>query len=95
MQVGLMNTYDEETRHFFKHSSVRVLLCPRAGGKGHSWVKQQVSLENYYVLEVEKISAVYSLNGEYYLKDIFRFFAQLLGSWNNLYSSSEDSHCGC
>ncbi|CAJ2650583.1 unnamed protein product [Trifolium pratense] len=39
--VGLMNTYDEETRHFFKHSSVKVLLCPRAGGKGHSWVKQQ------------------------------------------------------
>ncbi|KAL5098908.1 hypothetical protein RYX36_003235 [Vicia faba] len=39
--VGLMNTYDEETRRFFKHSSVRVLLCPRSGGKGHSWVKQQ------------------------------------------------------
>ncbi|GAU20683.1 hypothetical protein TSUD_230970, partial [Trifolium subterraneum] len=39
--VGLMKTYDEETRHFFKHSSVKVLLCPRAGGKGHSWLKQQ------------------------------------------------------
>ncbi|CAL5187564.1 unnamed protein product [Lathyrus oleraceus] len=39
--VGLMNTYDEETRQYFKHSSVRVLLCPRSGGKGHSWVKQQ------------------------------------------------------
>lgn len=39
--VGLMNTYDEETRSFFKHSSVRVLLCPRSGGKGHSLLKQQ------------------------------------------------------
>lgn len=39
--VGLMNTHDEDTRQFFKNSSVRVLLCPRAGGKGHSWVKTQ------------------------------------------------------
>ncbi|KAL2348091.1 hypothetical protein Fmac_002091 [Flemingia macrophylla] len=39
--VGLMNTHDEVTRRFFKHSSVRVLLCPRSGGKGHSWVKKQ------------------------------------------------------
>ncbi|XP_020218217.1 phospholipase D beta 1 [Cajanus cajan] len=39
--VGLMNTHDEDTRRFFKHSSVRVLLCPRSGGKGHSWVKKQ------------------------------------------------------
>ncbi|RYQ79804.1 hypothetical protein Ahy_Scaffold1g106625 isoform A [Arachis hypogaea] len=39
--VGLMDTHDEDTRHFFKHSSVRVLLCPRAGGKGHSLLKTQ------------------------------------------------------
>ncbi|KAK7307827.1 hypothetical protein VNO77_41233 [Canavalia gladiata] len=39
--VGLMNTRDEDTRNFFKNSSVRVLLCPRSGGKGHSWVKKQ------------------------------------------------------
>ncbi|XP_042496640.1 LOW QUALITY PROTEIN: phospholipase D beta 1-like [Macadamia integrifolia] len=37
---GFMHTHDEETRHFFKHSSVQVLLCPRSDGK-HSWVKQQ------------------------------------------------------
>ena len=45
-----MNTYDEETRSFFKHSSVRVLLCPRSGGKGHSWLKQQVSFKNYFCM---------------------------------------------
>ncbi|KOM44745.1 hypothetical protein LR48_Vigan06g005100 [Vigna angularis] len=39
--VGLMNTHDEDTRQFFKHSSVQVLLCPRAGGKGHSFLKTQ------------------------------------------------------
>lgn len=39
---GIMQTYDEETRRFFKHSSVQVLLCPRSAGKGHSWIKQQV-----------------------------------------------------
>ncbi|OIV94369.1 hypothetical protein TanjilG_25431 [Lupinus angustifolius] len=39
--VGLMDTHDEDTRRFFKHSSVQVLLCPRGGGKGHSWLKTQ------------------------------------------------------
>ncbi|KAJ8513273.1 hypothetical protein OPV22_003707 [Ensete ventricosum] len=38
---GVMGTHDEETRHFFKHSSVQVLLCPRSAGKRHSFVKQQ------------------------------------------------------
>ncbi|KAF6160418.1 hypothetical protein GIB67_019187 [Kingdonia uniflora] len=38
---GLMATHDEETRRFFKHSSVQVLLCPRVAGKRHSWMKQQ------------------------------------------------------
>ncbi|KAK6935310.1 Phospholipase D, C-terminal [Dillenia turbinata] len=38
---GVMQTNDEETRRFFKHSSVQVLLCPRSAGKGHSWVKKQ------------------------------------------------------
>ncbi|KAL3499428.1 hypothetical protein ACH5RR_038521 [Cinchona calisaya] len=38
---GVMGTGDEETRRFFKHSSVQVLLCPRSAGKGHSWAKQQ------------------------------------------------------
>lgn len=39
----MMNTNDEETRRFFKNSSVQVILCPRSGGKGHSWIKKQVS----------------------------------------------------
>ncbi|CAN4125181.1 unnamed protein product [Withania somnifera] len=38
---GLMATHDEETRRFFKHSSVQVLLCPRVAGKRHSWAKQR------------------------------------------------------
>ncbi|KAL2337392.1 hypothetical protein Fmac_011838 [Flemingia macrophylla] len=38
---GVMATHDEETRRFFKHSSVQVLLCPRIAGKRHSWVKQK------------------------------------------------------
>ncbi|KAK7394224.1 hypothetical protein VNO78_14746 [Psophocarpus tetragonolobus] len=37
---GVMATHDEETRRFFKHSSVQVLLCPRSG-KRHSWIKQK------------------------------------------------------
>ncbi|KAK9058942.1 hypothetical protein SSX86_021559 [Deinandra increscens subsp. villosa] len=38
---GLMATHDEETRHFFKRSSVQVLLVPRMAGKRHSWIKKQ------------------------------------------------------
>ncbi|PSS13984.1 Phospholipase D beta like [Actinidia chinensis var. chinensis] len=38
---GIMQTHDEETRRFFKHSSVQVLLCPRVAGKKHSWIKQR------------------------------------------------------
>ncbi|GMY09435.1 phospholipase D beta 2-like [Fagus crenata] len=38
---GIMQTHDEETRRFFKQSSVQVLLCPRIAGKRHSWVKQK------------------------------------------------------
>ncbi|KAL8091820.1 hypothetical protein AgCh_034180 [Apium graveolens] len=38
---GLMQTHDEETRRYFKHSSVQVLLCPRVAGKRHSWVKKK------------------------------------------------------
>ncbi|WCJ23124.1 phospholipase D beta 1 [Euphorbia peplus] len=38
---GVMATHDEETRRFFKHSSVQVLLCPRSAGKKHSWIKQR------------------------------------------------------
>ncbi|CAN1848877.1 Phospholipase D beta 1 [Linum perenne] len=38
---GIMATHDEETRRFFKNSSVLVLLCPRIAGKKHSWVKQR------------------------------------------------------
>ncbi|KAL6005535.1 Phospholipase D beta 1 [Asimina triloba] len=38
---GVMQTHDEETRRFFKHSSVQVILCPRVAGKRHSWAKQR------------------------------------------------------
>ncbi|KAJ4712932.1 Phospholipase D [Melia azedarach] len=37
---GIMDTSDEETRRFFKHSSVNVILCSRSLGKGHSWIKK-------------------------------------------------------
>ncbi|KAF2614243.1 hypothetical protein F2Q70_00010291 [Brassica cretica] len=38
---GYMKTSDEETRHFFKNSSVQVIICPRSGGRGlHSFVKK-------------------------------------------------------
>ncbi|KAI7747891.1 hypothetical protein M8C21_002484, partial [Ambrosia artemisiifolia] len=38
---GQMATHDEETRRFFKHSSVQIILAPRIAGKRHSWYKKQ------------------------------------------------------
>ncbi|GFQ07835.1 phospholipase d gamma 1 [Phtheirospermum japonicum] len=39
-QEGVMNTGDDETHRYFKHSSVKVILCPRIAVKG-SWAKKQ------------------------------------------------------
>ncbi|KAK2996112.1 hypothetical protein RJ639_029473, partial [Escallonia herrerae] len=44
---GKMKTHDEETRKFFKHSSVQLLLCPRHAGKGRSWLKKQEARKIY------------------------------------------------
>ncbi|CAN0904027.1 Phospholipase D beta 1 [Linum grandiflorum] len=38
---GIMSTGDEETRRYFKNSSVQVLLCPRSPDQGHSFIKKQ------------------------------------------------------
>lgn len=47
-----METHDEDTRRFFKNSSVQVILCPRSAGKGHSWARKQVCVDlvTIYVL---------------------------------------------
>lgn len=42
MQVGVMQTHDEETKKFFKHSSVICVLSPRYGSSKLSFLKQQV-----------------------------------------------------
>ncbi|XP_048606929.1 phospholipase D gamma 1-like isoform X1 [Brassica napus] len=45
---GVMNTSDEETRHFFKNSSVQVIICPRSDAEGlHGLVKKN-EVETYY-----------------------------------------------
>lgn len=40
--AGVMATHDEETRKFFKHSSVMCVLSPRYGSSKLSFIKQQV-----------------------------------------------------
>ncbi|XP_002988389.2 phospholipase D delta [Selaginella moellendorffii] len=39
---GVMATYDEETKKFFRHSAVRCVLSPRYGDSKMSWLKQWV-----------------------------------------------------
>lgn len=41
MQAGVMQTHDEETRKFFKHSSVSCVLSPRYASSKLSIFKQQ------------------------------------------------------
>ena len=42
-QTGVMATHDEETRKFFKHSSVTCVLAPRYASSKLSFFKQQAS----------------------------------------------------
>jgi phospholipase D1/2 len=44
IQAGVMATHDEETRRFFKHSSVTCVLAPRYASSKLSFLKQQASL---------------------------------------------------
>ena len=42
IQEGIMQTRDEETRKFFKHSIVHCVLAPRYASHKLSWFKQRV-----------------------------------------------------
>lgn len=59
-----MGTGDEETRRFFKHSSVQVLLCPRSARKG-SWAKQQVGCSLIFSLQIQDVILII-----YFLKNV-------------------------
>lgn len=37
-----MNTHDEETKRFFKGTSVRCILAPRYGASKSTWFRQKV-----------------------------------------------------
>nr|VDC80922.1 unnamed protein product [Brassica rapa] len=45
---GVMNTSDEETRHFFKNSSVQVIICPRSDAEGLHGLVKKSEVETYY-----------------------------------------------
>jgi len=49
-QGGVMATHDEETRKFFKHSSVICVLSPRYASNKLSIFKQQASFEQEFVV---------------------------------------------
>lgn len=49
VQGGVMQTHDEDTHKFFKHSSVMCVLSPRYAGNELSMVKQQASFTQLYM----------------------------------------------
>lgn len=48
-----MQTHDEETRKFFKHSSVMCVLAPRYASRKSSYVKQQASNSSCFSINVD------------------------------------------
>lgn len=52
VQAGLMQTHDEETKKFFKHSSVICVLSPRYGSRKLSLFKQQACFVSMFNLLV-------------------------------------------
>jgi hypothetical protein len=50
VQGGVMATHDEETRKFFKHSSVICVLSPRYASNKLSIFKQQASFGQEFVV---------------------------------------------
>lgn len=71
---GLMQTHDEETRRFFKHSSVQILLCPRSAGKGHSWAKKQ-EVETIYTHHQKTV--IVDADAGHYKRNIVAFVGGL------------------
>lgn len=47
VQAGVMQTHDEETRKFFKHSSVTCVLAPRYASSKLSIFKQQAGFISF------------------------------------------------
>lgn len=71
---GIMATHDEETRRFFKHSSVQVLLCPRSAGKGHSWAKKK---EVGTIYTHHQKTVIVDADGGHYKRKIIAFVGGL------------------
>ncbi|CAH8334091.1 unnamed protein product [Eruca vesicaria subsp. sativa] len=45
---GVMNTSDEETRYYFKNSSVQVIICPRSDAEGRHGIVKHSEVGAYY-----------------------------------------------
>ena len=56
VQNGVMATHDEETRKFFKHSSVTCVLSPRYASSKLSIFKQQACLFLYTMVQYLLVS---------------------------------------
>lgn len=53
-----MATHDEETKKFFKHSSVNCVLAPRYGSSKLSIIKQQACLISLFYILVIAVSVI-------------------------------------
>lgn len=61
---GVMQTHDEETKKFFKHSSVQCVLAPRYASSKMSWFKQQV-VGTLYTHHQKNVIVDSQANGNY------------------------------
>lgn len=56
-----MNTHDEETKNYFRGTSVRCVLASRYGASKMSWFRQKVPLLLFNFADFEVVSKAYSL----------------------------------
>lgn len=71
---GLLQTDDEVTYKFFKGSSVHVILCPRSGGKGHSFISKQ---EAGAIYTHHQKTVIVDADAGYYKRKIIAFVGGL------------------
>jgi hypothetical protein len=93
LQAGMMQTHDEETRKFFKHSSVNCVLATRYASSKLSIIKQQAGFGRPYLLDsasVPLISCQILLFTELFnLLTLTCILWVCAGCWNPLYPPSK------
>ena len=96
-----MNTFDEETKKFFKHSEVRCVLAPQYGASKTTWFRQRVcgKIETshynciHFCVDLTILSGFFPLSALVLVEMHDPCFVGISGSWDTVHASPEKCHC--